>query len=74
MADNKNGLSNDNERSVRERQRECFEWMMRYHDKFDEGFPNFAIRKTPEEFIEIIKECIRTGEKYRPYKNKHAQY
>lgn len=53
---------------------EYWKWVRKYNYKFGGSFPNYGIRKTPEEFIEIIKECIRTGEKYRPYKNKHAQY
>lgn len=35
------------------------EWLLKYRDRFDENFPIFMLRGTPEdEVIEIIKKCL----------------
>lgn len=40
------------------------EYLQKYVDRFDEGFPMYQLgrSRTEEEIIEIIKECLDSGQ------------
>lgn len=39
-----------------------------YEERFGERFPLACCLASDDEIIEAIRECLRTGEKYDPYK------
>lgn len=49
-----------------------FEYEMEYYKRFGEHFPNMMVSGAVE--IEIIRQCLKTGNPYKPDTNKDALY
>lgn len=49
-----------------------FEYEIEYYERFGEHFPNMMISGGRE--IEIIQECLKTNESYKPEVDKDVEY